>query len=178
MTDSILPLTPFKVFLPFEQDGPRTKLELQTKTAGTLWPPFAFLCSWANASLISSLFTASFRNKKARFVHSHIHLAITGECFTHSLHSRECIHSLHARRRESWPLRPKRMSRHRDWRGKILGHSDLQVWKRRQWPNVQNWTVNVPSYLGKEALKSSRRKRGLVEPPLTAMAQVFAFLTV
>ena len=30
------------------------------------------------------------------FVHSHSHLAISGECFTHSLHSREYIHSIHA----------------------------------------------------------------------------------
>ena len=37
-----------------------------------------------------------FRGKKARFVHSHIHLAITGDCFTHPLHSREYIHSTHA----------------------------------------------------------------------------------
>ena len=32
-----------------------------------------------------------FRSKKARFDNSHIHLAITGECFPHSLHSREYI---------------------------------------------------------------------------------------
>ena len=37
-----------------------------------------------------------FRDKKARFVHSHIHLAITGECFTLSLHSHEYIHSIHS----------------------------------------------------------------------------------
>ena len=28
--------------------------------------------------------------------HSHFHLASTGECFTHSLHAREYIHSIHA----------------------------------------------------------------------------------
>ena len=28
--------------------------------------------------------------------HSHIHLAIMGECFTHSFHAREYIHSIHA----------------------------------------------------------------------------------
>ena len=37
-----------------------------------------------------------FRIKKARFAHSHIHLAITGEFFNYSLHSREYIHSIHA----------------------------------------------------------------------------------
>ena len=37
-----------------------------------------------------------FRSKKARFVHSQIHLAITGECFTYSLHSRKYIHAIHA----------------------------------------------------------------------------------
>ena len=33
---------------------------------------------------------------QARFVHAHIHLAITGQCFAHSLHSREYSHSGHA----------------------------------------------------------------------------------
>ena len=37
-----------------------------------------------------------FHSKKARFVYSHNHWAITDECFTHSLHSREYIHSIHA----------------------------------------------------------------------------------
>ena len=32
-----------------------------------------------------------FRSKKARFVHSHLHEAITGKCSTHSLHSRGYI---------------------------------------------------------------------------------------
>ena len=32
---------------------------------------------------------ACFHNKKARSVHSHIHLAITGDCFTHSLLSHD-----------------------------------------------------------------------------------------
>ena len=38
-----------------------------------------------------------FRSKKAPFVHSHVHLAITGERFTHSLQAREYIHSIHAK---------------------------------------------------------------------------------
>ena len=59
-------------------------------------PPFTFLRSRANGSLTSSSFTGFFHSQKARFVHSHIHLAITGECFIHSLHSREYIHSIHA----------------------------------------------------------------------------------
>ena len=50
---------------------------------------------------MSSSFTGFVRNKKAHFVHSHIHLPIKGECFTHSLHSRECIHSIHVKK---WPL--------------------------------------------------------------------------
>ena len=58
------------------------------------WPPFTFLRSQANGSLISSSFTGFFRNKKARFVNSHIHLAITGESFTHSLLSHEYILSI------------------------------------------------------------------------------------
>ena len=37
--------------------------------------------------------TVVFRSKKAWFVHSHMQVAITGKCFTHSLHS--C---------EQWPL--------------------------------------------------------------------------
>ena len=49
-----------------------------------------------SSSLISSSFMAFVRSKEASFRHSHIHLIITGECFTHSLHSREYIHSIHA----------------------------------------------------------------------------------
>ena len=40
-------------------------------------PPFTFLRSRANRSLFSSSFTGFFCRKKACFVHSHIHLAIT-----------------------------------------------------------------------------------------------------
>ena len=59
----------------------------------TLVAHIHFFRSWANASLISSSFAGSFP-KKARLVHSHIHWAITGKCFTHSLHSCEYIHSI------------------------------------------------------------------------------------
>ena len=38
-------------------------------------------------------------NRNARFVHSHVRLIITGDCFTPSLHSREYI----VQSREQWP---------------------------------------------------------------------------
>ena len=50
---------------------------------------------WAGGLFAGKWFTdflfiqGFFHNKKARFVHSHIHLVITGECLTYSLHSRE-----------------------------------------------------------------------------------------
>ena len=50
------------------------------------------VCPLTGECFTDFLFIHSFfRNKKARLIHSHIHLAITGECFTHSPHSREYI---------------------------------------------------------------------------------------
>ena len=54
----------------------------------------------------SSSFTAFFCNKKVCVVHSHIeciHVAITGECFFHSLHSREYIHLI----MREWEIKTK-----------------------------------------------------------------------
>ena len=55
-----------------------------------------FLRSQANGSLISSSFTGFFPQQEGSIVHSHIQLASTDERFTHSLYSREYIHSIHA----------------------------------------------------------------------------------
>ena len=56
------------------------------------------------------------------FVHSHIHLVITGECFTPSLHSREYIN---IQSREWWPLRYGSVKEcnvlWRDLHGQVLG---------------------------------------------------------
>ena len=57
------------------QTNQNTKINRQT--AKPKWPPFTFLRSRANASLISSSFTGFFFcGKKAHFAHSHIHLVI------------------------------------------------------------------------------------------------------
>ena len=49
-----------------------------------------FFCSQANGSLICSSFTGFFSQPEGSFC------PFTGQCFTHSLHSREYIHSIHA----------------------------------------------------------------------------------
>ena len=68
--------------------SPPTPTELQTMVVAHI---ASFLRSWATASLISSPFKFPCRSKKACFVHSRIHLAITGECFTYLFHS--CLYS-------------------------------------------------------------------------------------
>ena len=55
--------------------------------------PFKGECL-ADFLFIHGFFTGSWRSKKALLVHSRIHLAITGNCFTHSLHSHEYLHSI------------------------------------------------------------------------------------
>ena len=57
-----------------------------------------------------------------------------------------------------------------NWRGKNLGHSDLEGFKRTK---VQN----LISPVCREKRPEFRRKRDLYEPLLTAMAQVLASLT-
>ena len=49
---------------------------------------------WDLGSQTSFSFTGFLRNKKVSFVHSHIHLVITSECFIPSLHSCKHIHPI------------------------------------------------------------------------------------
>ena len=73
---------------------------------------------WDRVGILNLLFS-----NKAGFVHSHVHLAIKGECFTHSLRSCKYIHSIHA----------------------SMGHLGLEagIWAGRQISEISRGVGNV-----------------------------------